>query len=334
MPRKFCGVTNTRPRSEFHRRGLLQVNQNIMKKKTGVGRRLHIVAIMFAVACVGMFGQSRMPETKIAPREPELSEKDSLERAFEERPYFLLIDQSEKALEEGDYEAAALRLVEAMGVEPDNELNVALLSNLGMIYYYNEQDSLALVVLDKAIERAPRLIAPREGRARILVSNGRDKEAYREYENIMDIDSLNTEARFLHGMMALYGGDLATAKEDIGVLEKYMPTSLRTMVAQATMFSMTGCEREAVSLFRKIIEKDPAPEYFGRLTACLLALDNLSEASDVIGQWLEKYPNDAELYYYRAILNKKRYRPDEAQRDAKQAIRLGADPAHVSAIFN
>lgn len=288
------------------------------------------IAPYFGVLTIKNHAQSRMPEIRLQPL-PE--KKDSLEQAFEERPYFLLIDQSEKALDAGDYEAAALRLVEAMGVEPDNPLNVALLSNLGMIYYYNEQDSLALVVLDKAIERAPRLISPREGRARILINLKRDKEAFQEYANILAIDSLNTDARYLHGMMALYQGDLQTALTDIAVLESVIPVSSKTRLARATMYSMTGQEQEAISLFRKLIELEPAPEYYGRLTACQLAIEQLGDASHTLGEWMEKYPNDAEAYYYRAILNKKRYLADEAHRDAATAIRLGADPVRVAAIF-
>lgn len=287
--------------------------------------------LLLLVCVLGCAAQSRMPEIKIQPRQPDKTETDSLN--YEERPYFLLIEQSEQALEKGDYESAALRLVEAMGVEPENELNVALLSNLGMIYYYNEQDSLALVVLDNAIKRSPRLIAPRQYRARVLVGMKRDKEAYREYENILAIDSINTDTRFLHAMMSLYSGNLQAAKDDIAVLESIIPVSSKTMLAKATMYSMTGLEQEAISLFRKLIEREPAPEYYGRLAACQLALDQLGDASDTIGQWAQKYPDDAEMYYYRAILNKKRYLPDDAQKDAKQAIRLGADRDKVAAIF-
>lgn len=276
--------------------------------------------------------QSRMPEIKIQPRQESKAENDSLN--LEERPYFLLIEQSEKALEENDFEAAALRLVEAMGIEPDNELNVALLSNLGMIYFYNEQDSLALVVLDKAIERAPRLIAPREGRARVLVAKGRDDEARREYANILAIDSINTNARFMHGMMSLYSGDLASAENDVAVLERVVPVSTVTKLAKANLYSMTGRELEAISIFRDLIEKEPAPEYYGRMAACQLALDFLGDASDTIGRWLEKYPSDGEAYYYRAILNKRRYLPEEAHKDAKKAIGLGIDPQRVKAIFD
>ena len=221
-----------------------------------------------------------------------------------------------------------------MSVEPDNELNVALLTNLGMIYYYDSKDSLALAVLDRAIERQPALIPAREGRARVLVGMNRDREAYEEYGRILNLDSLNTDVRYLRSMMALYSGYLSTAQQDIAVLESLIPLSRKTLLAKATMASMTGNEVEAVSLFRKLIELEPAPEYFARMAACQIALDNLGDASDTIGRALEKYPRDPELYYYRAILNKKRYLSDEAHKDAKRAIELGADPERVRAIFD
>lgn len=293
--------------------------------------RIFLPLMFVSVITLNGLSQSRMPEVKIAPRENNKNANDTLN--FEERPYFLLIEQSEKALENEDYENAALRLVEAMAVEPDNELNVALLSNLGMIYYYNEQDSMALVVLDKAIERAPRLISPRQGRARILLGLGRDSEAYKEYENILEIDSINTETRFLHGMMSLYNSQLQKAKDDLEILERIIPQSSKTRTLKATMCSLTGEEIEAISLFRKLIETDPAPEFYGRITACQLALNQLGEASETLGVWMEKYPKDAEAYYYRAMLNKKRYLNDEAQRDAKTAIQLGANRERVAEIF-
>lgn len=287
-----------------------------------------IIILLYAAASVAL-GQTRQPEVKVAPKVVEQPDTSG----YDEQPYFILIGQSEKALEEGDYEAAGLRLVEAMSIEPDNELNVALLSNLGMIYYYDDRDSMALVVLDRAIERAPRLIMPRENRARVLTGMGRDKEAFEEYGNILTIDSLHLDARYLHGMIALYSGDLATAQRDFDVLENVIPLSTKTRLAKATMYSMTGNEREAISLFRKLIELEPAPEYYSRMIACMLVLDELGDASDAIGAALEKYPNDPELFYYRAILNKRRYRNEEAKRDARHAIELGADPNRVRAIF-
>ena len=288
-----------------------------------------VFSVILLVVSMPVFGQSRAPELKIEPKYKV--EEDTA--GYDERPYFILVEQSEKSLEEGDYESAALRLVEAMGMEPENELNVALLSNLGMIYYYNDQDSMALVVLDEAIKRSPRLVASRENRARVLTGMGRDLEAFKEYENILAIDSLNLESRFMHGMIALYNGDLHNAEKDFGVLNSVVPLSRKTWLALGTLYSMTGREQEAISYFRKLIEIEPAVEYYARIVACQLAVDDLDGASKTIGEAMSKYSSDPELYFYRALLNKKRYLSDEAKRDAKRAVELGADPERVKSIF-
>ncbi len=294
--------------------------------------KIFFLAIIAALVCGApvLMAQSRAPELKFG----EIKHKDKADTlGFEERPYFLLVEQCEKALAEHDYEAAGLRLVEAMGIEPDNPLNVALLSNLGMIYYYNEQDSLALVTLDVAVSRAPRLIGAREHRARVLIGMGRDSEAYEEYGRIIDIDSVNCDARFTRGMMALYRGELQVAQADFATLSRVAPLWRNTILATATMYSMTGNDREAVSLYRRLLDKDKLPEYYSALAGCLITLDNLDEASKVIGEGLERFSSDPELYYYRAMLNHKRYLDVEAHQDAKKAIEFGANPDRVRKIF-
>ena len=46
-------------------------------------------------------------------------------------------------------------------------------------------------------------------------------------------------ARFTLGMMALYRGDLSTAKADFAVLDKVVPLWSKTILANATMYAMT-----------------------------------------------------------------------------------------------
>lgn len=275
--------------------------------------------------------QSRHPELKLTPKYKTEKVPDSLN--YDERPYFILIDQSEKALAEGDYDAAGLRLVEAMSIEPDNPLNVALLSNLGMIYYYNEQDSMALVTLNEAVRRAPKLIGAREHRAVVLSALGRDREALDDYNAIIEIDSLNTDALFMRAMMSIYRDDFATARHDAQTLARITPLTRKSLLANATLAANEGRNHDAISLYRKLIDIDKQPEYYSALVGCLIAVDNLDEASTVIGKGLQRWVNDPELYYMRAILNHKRYLDKEAHADAQRAVQFGADPKRVAAIF-
>lgn len=290
--------------------------------------------IFFCCALVAgimsMTAQNRTPEIRITPKQ-NTEAADTF--GFDERPYFLLVEQSEKALEEHDYDAAALRLIEAMSVEPTNPLNVALMSNLGMIYYYNEQDSLALATLNEAIRRSPRLVGAREHRARVLIGMGRDDEAYGEYEAILSIDSVNTDARFYHGMMSLYNGALDKAKADFAVLDNVIPLARETILANATLNAMTGKNIDAIRGFRKLLELEKKPEYYAQLAGCMIDAGNLDDASKTLGEAIALFPDDAELFYYRAKLNHLRYLADDAQRDAAKAIKLGANPKRVAEIF-
>lgn len=293
--------------------------------------RAIFLLLAFCVAAPTLQAQNRHPELRLTPKYKEQAPVDSLN--YDERPYFILVDESERSLAEGDYEAAGLRLVEAMSIEPHNPLNVALLSNLGMIYYYNGQDTLALTTLNEAVKRAPKLIGARQHRATVLASLGRDNEALDDYNAIISIDSVNTDALFMRAMMSIYNGDLATAQHDAATLDRIVPLSSRSLLANATLSAATGRNNDAISLYRKLLDIDKQPEYYAALAGCLLAVDNLNDASDIIGKGLERYSRDPELYYYRAVLNHRRYLDKDARADAQRAIEYGANPRKVQQIF-
>ena len=111
------------------------------------------------------------------------------------------------------------------------------------------------------------------------------------------------------------------------------PESTYTAQALSTLYSLTERNREAIPYFRRLIDTEPAAEYYAGLAGCQLALGQLGDAGTTIADGLKKYPDDAELYYYRARLNRNRYRLDEAHADASQAIKLGLSPAKAKALF-
>lgn len=251
----------------------------------------------------------------------------------EEDPYFILMGEAEKAIAEENYEEAAARLIDAIGLKPGNPSNLILMSNLGMVYSCLDRDSLAIATLDDVCQKAPKMTAAIMYRARIKLKINDTEGAYNDFSRIIELDSANTDARYFHGMMALYGGKKDIAEEDFKVLEQKQPTRIKTYAALGTLYSMTGREREAVKYLTKLIEVDPNPEFYAALAGCYLVLEELSEASSVISDGLKLYSQDPELYYYRAWLNRDRFRLDEAHEDAKRAISLGASPERVNALF-
>lgn len=252
------------------------------------------------------------------------------EEPDEADPYFLLCGEADQAISEGKYEEAAARLWDAIMMRPQAPQNLFLRTNLGLIYSYMDNDSLALSTLEQVIEEAPAMKTPRANRARVLLKLGRDADALEEYQNILELDSTHVEARYYRGMMALYNGILNVAEQDFEVLKEVAPQSLMAARALSSLYSMTGRDREAVPYFKRLLEDEKAPEYYSGLAGCYIAIEEYNEASELLAEGLQAFPQDPELYYYRAILNRKRYRLDDAVKDAEMAVKLGLNPAKVT----
>lgn len=251
----------------------------------------------------------------------------------EEDPYVLLCGEADAAVADGRFADAAQRLTEAMGMRPDNPQNVLLMSNLGMIYSYMGRDTLALTVLDEALRQAPTLRQAQSNRGKVLLKMGRDKEAFESFGKVLEADSINFDARFYHGTIALYAGDLATAEADYAVLSGLLPKSIVTARALGMLYSLTGRNSEAIPYLERLVDEEPAPEYYSALAGAQLALGRLTDASSTITGGMERFPSDPELYYYRAMLNRDRFLLDDARADAKRAIELGANPLRVAQLF-
>lgn len=253
---------------------------------------------------------------------------------FEEDPYVLLCGEADRALAAGDWAQASARLEEALQLLPHSASGVLLINNLGLAYSMQGLDSLALARLNTAVESYPEMKILRSTRAKVLLNAGRDRDAFRDFDVIIALDSLDADARYYHGLMALYGGGSAVAEDDFEVLASLEPESLRTWRALATLYSLTGRPRKAVTYFEKLIDSpERAPEYYAALAGCYLSLGELSNASSTIKDGLKEWPQDPELFYYRAWLNRDRFHLDDARADAKRAIELGANPAKVKALF-
>ncbi|MDE6277556.1 MAG: tetratricopeptide repeat protein [Muribaculaceae bacterium] len=252
---------------------------------------------------------------------------------YDEDPYLILCGEADSAIAREDYPTAAARLREAISIKPHSASNILLMTNLGMVYSMMDSDATALATLDEAIAAYPDMKMARSNRARVLLKMRRDKDAFAEYSEILQLDSLDAESRYYHGLIALYSGNLQTAENDFKVLEQQEAKSIRTARALATLYSLTERNSEAITYYEILISAEDAPEYYAGLAGCLLHLQNLSEASATIAEGLEKYPSDPELYYYRAWLNRDRYRLDDAHADANKAIKLGANPTRVNALF-
>lgn len=294
---------------------------------------LVMLAAVFAMLCaatVSAYTTEITPATPAMAPAPDTVCADTL---FDEDPYFILMGEADSAIFHERWAEAVLRLSDVLAVRPDSPSNALILYNIGICQQRLGNDSLALDAFDRSLDLAPNMLVTLLARGRQLLAMRRDFDAFDTFSRAIAADSLSTDARFYHGMMALFGGKSDIAEQDFLVLKNVIPYSADTATALGTLYSLTGREREAVPYLRQLIEEDPQPETFASLAGCYLALEQLSDASTVLADGLARYPEDPELYYYRAWLRRDEYRLDDARADAARAIRLGASPARVNALF-
>lgn len=250
----------------------------------------------------------------------------------EEDPYFILTGQADKAIADEDYEAAAARLIEAMSMRPDAPENVMLLSNLGMVYSYLDRDSLAAATLSRALEKAPAMRTVLANRAHVYLKMGRDLDARHDLDRLIVLDSLNMEGRYLRSLLALAANDDSIAAADIAVIESKDPQGLATAISKSALLTKQGRSAEALPYLRRLATLDPRPDHYAVLAETLLAQGLLSEAGETLKTAMDKYPDDAELYYCRAKLHRDLYELDRARADARRAHQLGIPRAKIKAL--
>lgn len=272
-------------------------------------------------------------QKKAQDRAKEEARRDSLSHTAgaidEDSPYFRLMGEADEAIAQNRWDDAATALKAALKAEPGHPTNILLMSNLGMVYFHSGRDSLALEMLNHAHSMAPTSVTVLQNRARVLAVNGQVERAYADYTEILRLDSMSVEPRMIHGMMALGMEDYATAEEDFMRLEQIAPNDINTLISMASLYRYTMRFKEALPYLNRLIARDPASNYYGERALCRLMTDDLQGASDDIAEGLKLNPQDGELYLYRSLLNKARFREEDAKADGRKAVELGVDPRRI-----
>ncbi len=239
--------------------------------------------------------------------------------------YFEFMGKADIAIAEGDWESAERYLLDAIMSDPTNPTRVMILSNLGLVQFNLGRDSLAINSLNEAHKMAPRSVKVLANRAEVLMAMGDDRAAYADYDTILSIDSLNVEARYIHSLLGLRLGELDSSLADTRMLESIDADSYETHLAYGSYYTAVENWTLAVPHYTALIEKEPSAYLYCARAVCYLMLDRLNEASVDISSGLELDPENSELYFYRAHLNKRRFQTDDARADMKRSIELSRE---------
>lgn len=243
-----------------------------------------------------------------------------------------LIERADSAISAEAYAVAEQALVEALNLSPAHPANAKLMTNLASVRHTLGRDSLALQTINAALSLEPSSLTALNVRAAMLADFGRLAEARADCSTMLDIDSTATAPRLMSGMLALQSADFEGAEADFRRLQQLSPEAVSTHSALAMLHSATGRTAEAERDYTAALAIEPRADLYAERALCRLLLDNLPDAADDIARGLALDPDEPNLYLYRALLNRLRYREADAKADTRRALSLGASPARTRAL--
>lgn len=257
--------------------------------------------------------------------------------AQESSEYMNLAGKADSLMKKEKWIEAADTYRQAMRSEPANGLNPLLMCNLGMCLSEAGMTDGAIETLTDARRMMPNSVIAALNRAHVFRKIGMYDLAYADLGDALNIDSTLVEPRLIHGMIALQTDSLDVARRDFDILS-HLPgddAHIAAATGNALLFMALGEYLQAIPPLSTLVEKYPADvDWLGRRALCRLLTADPAGASEDISTAMRLVPEDAELYLYRAMLGKLRFRNEEAKYDARHAITLGLDPDHVEAMLD
>ena len=253
--------------------------------------------------------------------------------ATDDNAYLALVDSAQTATDGGRYDDAAQFLHRALSARPASPANVLLLSNLGMVQHYAGRDSIAYTTLSSALSQAPGSVTILMNRGKVLTSMGRYDAAIANFYTALCRNISRMEPRFYRAMILIHTGEVISADADADTLMWRSPRSRMALEAKsATLRAMSRFE-EAIPLINELISHYPDAAAYGARAACRVMTDDLNGAASDVAEALTRQPDNPDFLLTRALLNKKRYRREDALKDAEAAISHGANPERVKAVL-
>lgn len=253
--------------------------------------------------------------------------------ATDDNAYLALADSAYNATTAGRYDEAAQFLHRALSARPASPTNVLLLSNLGMVQHYAGHDSDAYTTLSSALAQAPGSVTILMNRGKVLTALGRFDAAIADFSTALRRDTSRMEPRFYRAMVMIHIGEVLSADADADTLMWRSPRSRMALEAKSASLRAMSRFSEAIPLIDELISHYPDAAAYGARAACRVMTDDLNGAASDVAEALQRQPYNPDFLLTRALLNKKRYRRDDALKDAEEAIRHGADPERVKAVL-
>ena len=249
------------------------------------------------------------------------------------RDYYELVDSAELCIQEKEWERAEVFIKEALRVQPDNFNNSLLLSNLATVQRYQGRNEDALKNYSIALFMTPNAVTLLKNRASLYLDMDSIEKAYSDYGRVLELDDMDIEALYNHGVLALEKKEMEASKDDFEKIKRISHNSYFAYNGLAMWNKANGNYPTAINLYGTIIKERPSVNALANRAECLLELKQLNNADKDIKDALAMEPTNGFLYLLRAKLNKLRFESDAVQRDINLAKQYGVDESVIMEVL-
>jgi len=218
----------------------------------------------------------RLAETYLRLDQPEDAER--VLKAHADNPTTLLLLALGAAA--SDRDRAIGYLDQAIAIDPDDEMLYVQRANL------RTADAVGLTAavddLRRAIELRPGFAAARRQLARVYAAQGRNDEAIEQFEQMLDADPDEVEARWELVQLQLRLGRLLEADRWAEGGGERFDQQGRWPAARARIAAQRGADRDALRLWELAAAREPTAEYIAGYVGALLDADDGRRALAVV----------------------------------------------------
>lgn len=234
--------------------------------------------------------------------------------------FLLNYQQGLKFHKEGNLESAVLYLNNALITNPNDLLS---LTELGQVLIELGKYDLAISAFQRALKIAPNDAFVRLSLGLAYQNNKQFNDAILEFKNAIMIEPDNVLIRSNLGFACQLISDYECVLDNLGKVILAYPTNLRARAALGSAYHASKDFVLAKEQYKYVLNYEPENiDILYNLSKTLLALGDLEEAKKYIDKAIVISGSQVDFYLDRAQINFKLNKPQEAESDYLQALKL------------
>ena len=244
--------------------------------------------------------------------------------------YEELCERAMTAAEQDSLQQAEEYIRGALKLDPANERNALLFSNLGTIQRRQRLYEDALQSYDLALNYAPKSVPILLNRATLFMEMGKDESAKGDYALVLDVEPDNAEALLMRAYIYMQERNYAFARADYEHLLKLDAKHYSARLGLAMLCQREMKHQEAMVVLDALLQDFPSDDV---LLVARAGVENDLNQTDAAIVDLDKAiainPSQVDAYLMRGQIYLAQKRKKQAREDFESAMKLGVPYANL-----